>query len=419
MSLTASRSFPSTRSPRSAPTACPAPAGSAPGGRPAGTAPMRRSCCCSTPAPASLASLIAADRSSTTRPTPASRQNPGLFTLIAFLFLPPVLAARPLGPRRLRPPLPRPRHRRVQAGRPRLVDGRGHRRPSLAFATKTELSRLSVGAALRRRPGCSSWSCATSPGGCCTDPPDAAGLARRTGCCWSAPCRRRSRSTRRSPAARPPASSRSASTSPRATRRAAASTTPVPVYAGRDVLVPGPRARRRHDRGLRLGQRRAGRAAPAGLAAGGHRRRPGRRAAAHRHRRPPRAHPADRGPAAAATSRSRRSPASRWLVKNLIDRVVAAARPAARCCRSSPSSRSPSGSPTPARSSSASPGSAARAGRSGSGSSGPCTSTPRSAWPPSTTRTRATACCSRSRTTRGSSRSAGSCGPPRSTSCRS
>ncbi len=63
---------------------------------------------------------------------------------------------------------------------------------------------------------------------------------------------------------------------------------------------PGAGGRRRHHRGLRLGQRRAGRAAPARLAAGGLRRRPGGGSAADRHRRAPGAHPPDRGPAAAA-----------------------------------------------------------------------------------------------------------------------
>ena len=169
----------------------------------------------------------------------------------------------------------------------------------LAFATKTELSRWHGRHRPARRAAATSCSGRYWPGRCCTA--SAGGPARpRTGCCWSARCPRRSRSTRRSPAARPPAwcpvaihltdgyaAARGIADPGAGLRR--------PRRAG-----PGPRGRRRHHRGLRLGQRRAGRAAPAGLAAGGHRHRPGGRAAADRHRRPAGAHPADRGPAAAA-----------------------------------------------------------------------------------------------------------------------
>ena len=111
---------------------------------------------------------------------------------------------------------------------------------------------------------------------------------------------------------------------------AAAARSPVPVLRRSRRPRPGARDRRRHGRGLRLGQRRAGRAAPARLAARGHRRRPGRRAAAHRHRRPPGAHPAGRGPAAAV----RRG--AQALRRGLAGQerhgpAVRGGRPAARC----------------------------------------------------------------------------------------
>ena len=89
---------------------------------------------------------------------------------------------------------------------------------------------------------------------------------------------RRPTSTRPSPGCPAPAWSRSASTSPRGTRQSRGTD-----LAGAGLRRPrradaGPRPRRRHDRRLRLGPLRAGRAAPAGLAARGHRHRPGRRA---------------------------------------------------------------------------------------------------------------------------------------------
>ena len=106
-----------------------------------------------------------------------------------------------------------------------------------------------------------------------------------------------------------------------------------------------------------------------------------------------------------------------WLVKNLIDRLVAAGRIRSSRCPCSSRSRSRSGSPTRARCSSGSAGSAGRARSSGCGSSARCTSTPRTGSRSWRSSTRATACCSRSATIRGSSRSAGSCAPPPSTNC--
>ena len=74
----------------------------------------------------------------------------------------------------------------------------------LAFATKTQLSRGTVATVslsallfILLLAGC-------SPGRCCTCP-GAAPATARTGWSWSARCPRRSRSTPRSPAARPPA----------------------------------------------------------------------------------------------------------------------------------------------------------------------------------------------------------------------
>ena len=106
-----------------------------------------------------------------------------------------------------------------------------------------------------------------------------------------------------------------------------------------------------------------------------------------------------------------------WLVKTLIDRAVAAVGLILLDPALHGRSRSRSGSPTPGRCSSGRPGSAGRG------------KTFR-VWKFRTmyvdaedrlaslrTRTSPTDCCSRSGTIRGSSRSAGSCAPPRSTSC--
>lgn len=105
-----------------------------------------------------------------------------------------------------------------------------------------------------------------------------------------------------------------------------------------------------------------------------------------------------------------------WLAKNLLDRVAAffgllALSPILGVIALGIRLASPD------RSSSASPASATRAAPSGSGSSGPWTWTPRSARPRWRSSTRPTACSSSSRKTRGSSGSAASCGPPRWTSC--
>ena len=82
------------------------------------------------------------------------------------------------------------------------------------------------------------------------------GRRRATGCCWSAPCPRRSRSTPRSPG---PGRRAGPGRHPphRGLRGRAAAPDPGAGLRRPRRARAGPRARRRHDRGLRLGQRRA------------------------------------------------------------------------------------------------------------------------------------------------------------------
>ena len=79
-------------------------------------------------------------------------------------------------------------------------------------------------------------------------------------------------------------------------RRVRAARQPSPAAGVRRARHPlaGAGAARRHDRGLRVGQRRARRVAPARLAPGGHRGGPGGGPAVDRHRRATGAHPPDR-----------------------------------------------------------------------------------------------------------------------------
>ena len=242
------------------------------------------------------------DRSSSTRPPSGfsgTEQDPTWFHTVAYLLLPLgwllVLWGNGAYDRRYLGL----GHRRVQAGRPGRRDGRRDASRSSPSPPRPTLSRLTVGTAL--------------VGALVLHPARPRIVARRV------------LHVHPRPAGQAAHRMLLVGTLPEAlevytavTRSPAAGLVPVGIHltdgyaAARGIADPGagvrrprragpgPRGRRGHDRGLRLGQRRAGRAAPAGLAAGGHRRRPGGRAAADRHRRPPGAHPPGRGPAAAA-----------------------------------------------------------------------------------------------------------------------
>ena len=263
----------------------------------AGTARTPRSCCCSTSAPR---------RWPATWPSPMFEQasagfqdRPELFHLVAYVLLPLGWLVVALGQRRLRPALPGPGHRRVQAGRPRRRSRSRRASRSSPSPPSTDLSRLHGRHRAARRAVLHPARPLPRPAGAAHGPPPRPGTAaHRMLLVGTLP--------------------EALEVYTAVTRSPAAGLVPVAIHLTDGYAAapghrdpgpgvrrprrpgPGPRGRRRHDRGLRLGQRRARRAAPAGLAARGHRHRPGRRAAADRHRRPAGAHPPDRGPAAAA-----------------------------------------------------------------------------------------------------------------------
>ena len=322
------------------------------------------------------------------------QERPGAFHLIAYAFLPLGWLVVLWGHGALRPSLPRRRHRRVQAGRPRRPGRCGHRVVPGLRPDQPDLSRCRGRRRPGRRPGPASCCCATlarrllhlraDPAG---HPPDAAGRHAARGARGA---------RRRSPATRPPGSSRWHPRSPRATPPGQRQPTPVPVYAGRDVVAlvaeldadtiavcgsasaePGELRRlawQLEGTGVDLV------VAPQLTDIAG-----------------PRVHirPVEGLPLLYVEEP--KLSGLGWLVKNLLDRLRRAARPdrAQSPLFIAVAHRHPAVRPGPGLLPPG-PGRPRGPARSGSGSSAPCTPTPRTGSPSWTSSTRATACSSRS-----------------------
>ena len=125
----------------------------------------------------------------------------------------------------------------------------------IAFATKIDLSRLSVGTALLGAPRLHHGRSLAGPPGARADPRAAAGPC--TACCWSGRSPRRWTSTRPSSGCRAPGLVPVGIHLTESYAQGRGTDSPVPVYAGRDIMALVRDLERRHDRGLWIGRRRS------------------------------------------------------------------------------------------------------------------------------------------------------------------